>query len=210
MCRKLMIGISIVVAFIIIFVAVAWYVTGGSLRQLSFKNSELFQDTSAEVNTVSRLYDNRNSGYSIKYPLGWSYDDKSVKGAVIMRGKEGTDSYNVTVNIQTVLTKKTGGKFTTVKEFIDDMKAQAKSQALGPKYLESGPITFNEPNGSIVKGEYLILTYKLNNVDIKQWQIVVLRNDDQVFYAWAYTAPANLYDKELPVAKRILESWSIY
>ena len=219
MFRKTIYILSIIIVFILILFVFTYYVTDGSADKFALKSGELFkkvgqtfssQNSSNDSKALAEEYNNTGSRYSIRYPVDWSYDDKSTKGAVIFRGKEGTSAFLATVNIQTVLTKQTGGKFSTAKAFMADLKSQAEQQPLKAKFLEKGPIVFNMPNGTKVSGEYLILTYQFNNFDFKQWQIVVLRNDNQVFYAWAYTAPANQYDDSLAIAKSMLESWIIY
>lgn len=154
-------------------------------------------------------YDNKDSKYSIKYPKDWVYD-QSNPGTVIFSGKQGTPEYFSTVNIQTILTKKTGGDYDDVKAFMADINKQAKRESTDSKFLEHGPISIAGSNGIKLQGEYLIFTYKYKNIMFKQWQIVVLRNDGQVFYAWAYTSPVTQYEKDLPTAEAMLKTWSIY
>jgi hypothetical protein len=158
---------------------------------------------------LTKLYDSKDSHYAIKYPASWEYD-ASDKGTVIFSGRPGSPSYYSTINIQTILTKKTGGEYATVKQFIADIRKQASAQSKGVKFLENGPITLPQTNGDKMSGEYLIFSYQYHGMAFKQWQIVVLRNDAQVFYAWAYTAPLEQYDVDLSIAKKMLESWSVY
>ncbi len=158
---------------------------------------------------MTNSYDNQDSRYTMKYPGNWEYE-KAGDGTVIFSGKRGTTAYFSTVNIQTVLTKKTGGDFSTVKQFMADIKHQAVSQSPGVKFLESGPFEITEKNGKKDKGEYTVFSYTYKDKEFKQWQIVILRSDAQVFYAWAYTSPIAQYPNDLVVAKKMLESWIIY
>lgn len=159
--------------------------------------------------TVSKVYENKDSRYNIKYPANWEYESPGM-GTVIFSGKKDTPSYYSTINIQTVLTKKHGGDYADVRKFIADIKKQATSQSRHVKFLESGPFTLPDVKGEKIKGEYLIFQYEYKGVTFKQWQIVVVRNDNQVFYAWAYTSPIQLYQDDLPIAKLMLDSWKIY
>lgn len=158
---------------------------------------------------LSQVYDNQDSHYAIKYPANWEYDTSS-RGTVIFSGKRGTASYFSTVNIQTVLAKKTGGDFSTVDQFVKDLKKQASGLSAKVNFIEEGPIEFTEADGKKAKGQFLIFTYNYKGMIFKQWQVVILRNDGQVFYAWAYTSPAEQYDRDVAVAKAMLNSWSIY
>lgn len=162
-----------------------------------------------DVSTITKVYDNKDSRYSIKYPTNWEFDSTS-RGTVIFSGKQGTPQYYSTINIQTVLAKKTGGDYGSVKEFMADIKRQAKKGSQNTQFLESGSIDLSPSNGANIKGEYITFTYTYRGVEFKQWQIVVLRKDGQVFYAWAYTSPVEQYNHDLPIADGMLKSWTIY
>ncbi len=158
---------------------------------------------------INKVYDNKESRYTIGYPSSWEYEVTS-DGTVIFSGRHGSPAYFSTVNIQTVLTQKSGGDFKTVAAFMADIRQQAKNQSPNVKFLESGPIQLFTKGIGKEKGEYAIFTYRFKGQDFKQWQVVVLREDGQVFYAWAYTAPVDQYDDSVAVAKAMLESWVIY
>ncbi|TAK75881.1 MAG: hypothetical protein EPO11_04945 [Gammaproteobacteria bacterium] len=205
--KKTIVVLGIILLCIILVLAI-------TLRLKNKPTAEV-QSTSASSSaqpTASpfKLYDNHDSRYSIQYPAEWTYDASAEQGTVVFTGKTGTPSFYSTINIQTVLTKKTGGEYANVKQFIADIKKQAARQSSHPVFLEHGPTTMVEADGSKAQGEYLIFTYRYKNIEFKQWQIVVLRSDNQVFYAWAYTAPAQLYQNDLATAQTMLKSWVIY
>lgn len=158
---------------------------------------------------LTKKYDSTESRYTIQYPSSWEYEVTN-DGTVIFSGRRGSPAYFSTVNIQTVLTLKSGGDFKTVAAFMADIKQQAKNQSPNVKFLEQGPIQLFDKGIGKEKGEYAIFTYRFKGQDFKQWQVVVLRDDGQVFYAWAYTAPVKQYDDNVAVAKAMLESWVIY
>lgn len=185
-----------------------WKIKGIQTTPASANVANITSST-ATNNALINEYDNKDSRYLMKYPGSWEYE-KAGDGTVIFSGKAGTAAFFSTVNIQTVLTKKTGGDFSSVKEFMADIKHQAISQSPGVKFFENGPIVITEKNGEKDKGEFTVFSYTYKGKEFKQWQIVVLRNDGQVFYAWAYTAPISEYSNDLPVAKGMLGSWVIY
>src|SRR3990167_1862755 len=133
LCRKIVILTSIIISSTVIFMGIALIID--YYRGHPYFGSADAQRQSAEL--LTQTYDNQDSHYTIKYPADWQYD-AAAKGTVIFRGKSGIPSNSSTVNIQTVLAKKTGGQFSSVKQFIVDIKKQANSQTTKPKFLDSG------------------------------------------------------------------------
>jgi hypothetical protein len=158
---------------------------------------------------AARMYDNQGSRYSIKYPPSWVYEIPD-KGAVLFSDQKGPKNILSTVNIQTILTKKTGGDFDNVHDFIADMKKQVLKESPYATFVDHGDYAVHGINGTTLNGEYLVFIYSHNMQILQQWQIIVLRNDNQVFYTWAYTAPLTDYKQDLNVAKAMLDTWSIY
>ncbi len=125
---------------------------------------------------LTKTYKNDINRYSMKYPDSWEMQSLG-KGAILFNGHPGTRSYDSLVNIQTVLTKKTGGDFITVKSFIHDLKKQAEHQTSDVKFVSSGSTSVMNNDGSKLQGEYLVFTYTYDGHRYKQWQVVVLRQD---------------------------------
>jgi len=202
---KLKLGISLLVLIIMLLSGVALYATNGLNNTMNKQLSILFKTPGR----LTKTYDNLDSRYMINYPVDWDYD-KSTAGTVIFSGREGVPSFVSSVNIQVVLTKSMKGEYSTVSDFMGDIKRQVKRQSSQADFIEEGPITIKQRDGELARGQYVIFTYQFNHQTIKQWQIVVLRHDGQVFYAWAYTSTASQYDMDLPIAKAMLDSWGIY
>src|SRR5579885_1491393 len=137
---------------------------------------------------LPNLYTNRASRYKIKYPANWIYDDKD-KGTVVFSGQKDTLDYYATVNIQTVLTKRFGGEYSSMKDLLDDIRKQVLKESPQTTFLGSGAYVLNQKDGSKLNGEYLKFIYSYKGQIIEQWQVVIPRKDGQVFYTWAYTAP---------------------
>ncbi|PWY55438.1 DUF4864 domain-containing protein [Legionella qingyii] len=161
--------------------------------------------TSEEFTWVN--FDNKNSRYSLKYPSNWEYI-KPGKGTVHFKGKKGTDSYNTTITIQTLLTKKNKGTYSTIQELKDDLKSQIFANTKDPKLLQQGEINLPQ-NPKRFHGEFLVFTYKYKNKEFKQMYIIFLRDDGLAFYTWSYASPIKQYEKDLSTAKGMFESWII-
>lgn len=205
-------GSSLPIQYLVIKENGKWMILGitvNSANASSAENANALENPITENLPPTKLYDNPDSKYTIKYPANWEVDN-STKGTVIFSGKHGTPSYYSTVNIQTVLTKKTGGSYATIKDFMTDLKNQAKSQSSNAKFLKQSVFNIPGPEGVTLQGEFIIFTYTYQGQLFKQWQIVVMRNDQQVFYAWAYTSPVEQYDHDLSTAEAMLKTWTIY
>lgn len=181
-----------------------------SIHVIPVKSASITQASMEKIPPVlNQLYENKVSHFSIKYPDGWEVQTIG-KGTVVFNGRPGTRSFDSSVNVQTVLTQQTGGDFSTVKQFVQDLKNQAIRETPDTRFLESGPVSLVDADGAKLKGEYLIFTYTYAGRQYKQWQVVVLRSDNQVFYAWAYTSLGKQYDLDLDIAKAMFSSWVIY
>lgn len=44
---------------------------------------------------------------------------------------------------------------------------------------------------------------------LRQWRMVIVRSNGNIFHAWAYAAPIEQYDLYLPIAKAMLASWTL-
>lgn len=158
---------------------------------------------------LTKVYDNHDSKYLIKYPSDWIYDE-SEKGAVVFSGKKNTPAYYTTINIQTVLTKKAGGDYSSVADLISDIKRQVLAESPKTNFVDRGKFEIPMKNGSNLTGQSLSFIYTYKGHIIQQWQVVVLREDKLVLYTWAYTAPIEQYNDNLSTAKTMLSSWMIY
>lgn len=179
----------------------AWKILGINVTQTG-AGVEINHDSSS-----TKIFENKSNRYSIQYPTDWEYEQPE-KGTVIFSGKKGTPSYFATVNIQTILTKKSGGKYTNLKEFMASFKKQIAEHASDAKILDQGEAQLPQ-NPKKFHGEYLIFTYTLKGQAFKQMQFVIFRDDGLAFYAWGYTSPVEQYNTDLPIAKAMYESWII-
>jgi TM2 domain-containing membrane protein YozV len=153
-------------------------------------------------------FNNKANRYSLKYPSNWEYV-KSGKGTVIFRGKKDTNSYHTIITIRTLLTKKNKGQYSTIQELKDDFKSLIFKNTTESKLLDQGKIELPQ-NPKRIHGEYLLFTYKYKNKEFKQMDTIILRDDGLAFYTWSYTSLMKQYNSDLPIAKRMYESWIIY
>lgn len=158
---------------------------------------------------LPKIYGNHQSRYSIKYPDDWNVGD-SMAGVLVIKGKANTPSYNSAINIQTINTSKNGGAYKNVGDFIGDIKTQVVSKFQNVRFVGDGNVILTQLDGKKAVGKYLIFIFNYRGMVLEQWQIVVERNDGNVFYTWAYTSPYAQYQRDLHIAKTMLDTWYIY
>jgi hypothetical protein len=164
-------------------------------------------DVNEEETSDLKTFTNNEDHYSIQYPGNW-YIEQTNKHSVMFSGKEGTPSYDSSINIQVMPSKSAGGKYENVKAAIDDLKNQITTQTTDTKFLDSGSIELpKEPKKT--HGEYFIVTYTYNGHNMKKMEFMIAREGQPLIYSWGYTTAASQYEKDLPVAKSMFESWKV-
>jgi hypothetical protein len=142
--------------------------------------------------------------YSIHCPADWKITDRG-NGVVVFRYKA-NQSMPMTINIQTIYTKKGGGKYKNVKDLMDDFYSQVPMHTQHATFLERKPIHLTQPDGIMLNGEETTLTFKENGRIDKQWQVMLQNQDGNLFQAFAYRAPVTVFDVYRPVATAMLAS----
>jgi lipopolysaccharide export LptBFGC system permease protein LptF len=186
--------IIIFIIAIVVFVVLYWIDSNSSIEK-KVKLSKTFQ--------------NDELGFSIGYPADWEYTQPNA-WTVVFSGKQDSEAYYSTVNIQSIASKQAGGKYGTVEEAMGDFKKQFLT-APQAKIIEEGASILTQADGTKYEGRYLIVTYLLEGAQLTQQdQRVFPRKDGLGFYAWAYTSPKDQYDKYFPIAESMLESIQLF
>lgn len=197
----------LIVIFITIIVVFALLYWNNSKDQKSSAPSGGGSNPPSSIEKVklSKTFKNNELGFSINYPADWEYTQPNV-WTVLFSGKQGTEAYYSTVNVQIIASKQTGGKYGTVEETIGGLKKQFLT-APQAKIIAEGASTLTQADGTKLEGRRLIVTYFLEGTQpTKQDQRVFPKKDGLGFYAWAYTSPTDQYDKYFPIVESMLES----
>ena len=182
---------------------------GVEVKENHSRNDKSAATTTASEVALTQSYVNKESRYSIKYPADWEYERKD-NASIVFSGKKGTPTYYSTVNIQVIMSKKTGGKYETADELLDSIKNQATEQSTNVKFLTESTVTVPATAAhKKLEGRYVVMTYTYKGQDFKQIQYVIPRESGEVFYCLAYTAPRDRYEADYPIAEAMLDSWSV-
>jgi len=153
-------------------------------------------------------YNGAKYRYTISYPSGWQVYDHN-DGVVVFKAKSDKLIYPVSVNIQTIFTKQDTGTYASVKDLMDDFVKNAKRHADVVKFIERKPFSLANPLGATLQGEQATFTFRDHGKTIKQWQVMLMTKDGNLFQAWAYRAPADVFQMSLPLANDMLSTWII-
>lgn len=151
-------------------------------------------------------YEDDKNRFTIQYPTFWNYQKRN-NNSIAFGGKQDTMTNFTTVTIQFVLSKKTGGIYKNIQDVVDDLEQQISKQASDVKFEDTGEVTL--PQNSNIHGIGFIATYTYKGLAVKKMQFVLEQPDGSYFYTWAYTAVADRYKEDLPIAKAMYESWNI-
>jgi hypothetical protein len=173
-------------------------------EKISAFNVCIYQNLSKKLDN---LFQEKGFGYTIQYPSDWIYSKASAY-IVVFSGKEGTDAFYSTVSIQNVASTKRGGKYEDINSFITDLKDQLIAGAKNTRIYNEKTLVY-EKNWIKLIGEEFITEYTRQGEHFKQWIVVVKRENGEIFYGWFYTAPKNIYNAFLPLAKAMMDSWTI-
>lgn len=166
-------------------------------------------DATSSTQPTFNTFEGTDVGYVINYPLDWIGLRQASSSVIMFSGAEGTEAYNATLNIQNLMTTKTGGKYTDAVSVVKDMKDQVQAGAKDIKYTMDKEVTYTSQKGVDLKGWQFVVEYNLNGKINRQWQVIIPRPEGGYIYMIAYTAPTEIFDKYLDVAQAMVQSWTM-
>jgi len=158
--------------------------------------------------SLSNEYSDNKNRFSVKYPSNWIHEQPNKTTVLFGEKQEDSSSFYFTISIQTVHPIKKDVRISAQK-YIEAVKKQASTELSNFTIISQNEMELPQ-NPKRFKGEGLVFTYVRKNSTIKQMLIIITRDDDSTFYTWSYTATIEQFDKNLPKAKAMFESWNIY
>lgn len=157
---------------------------------------------------LTETFSNPLYHYTIQYPSDWKCDDRG-QGVVVCRNHQNKNTPALSINIQTIYTKKADGKYATVKDLMDDFRQQVPMHTRNAVFLERKPVLLKEPDGTYRDGEETVFLFRENGITYKQWQVMMLNSDGNLFQALAYRAPEKYFASYYSLAEQIFSTWSL-
>jgi hypothetical protein len=146
-------------------------------------------------------------GFSIKYPGNWVVANASGS-SVYFSGPKGTELYYTLIGVRT-LRPEARGPEDAVGKVIESVKEEINTAAQELRSQGEAPYEF-KGNGFKLQGREIILSYKLDNQVYKKWALVLPSGVGDTVLSWSFTAPSYLFDKNLPIARKVRDSWYIH
>src|SRR5690606_32458718 len=115
---------------------------------------------------VKWVYEDKYAKFSINYPAAWSIISKKT-GQLFVTGKKGTASFYSFITIHTLPTKKTGGKYSSAKDYLESFKKQMAKKFSNVKFLKDGEAELPQ-NPKQYRGEYILFTFTHRNIPFKR------------------------------------------
>jgi hypothetical protein len=163
---------------------------------------------SAGTNAAMQTFSDAALGYSIQYPNDWTYE-KTDSVTVLFSGSKEKNMFDVTLNIQNLVSANRGGKYTDNNDVVKDLKNQVKAMDKNATFSDVSDITFTRSDGMELTAKSFATKFVNQGKKFAIMQIVVPHGDSLTFHALGYTAPIEKFEKYLDLIKPILETWKI-
>lgn len=175
--------------------------------QSHVKSNEQSPAGSGKSFSLSNEYSDNKNKFTIKYPSNWVHEHPNDTTDHFGEKQPNTSSFYSKISIQTIHPIKKDIRISPQK-YIEAFKKQAATELSNFKILSQGEIALPlQPKR--FKGDALVFTFTHKNSTLKQMLVVIPRDDDSTFYVWSYVATIEQFDKDLPKAKAMFESWNI-
>ena len=153
---------------------------------------------------AERLFQESGYGYTMAYGQDWGYTKRSAH-IIVFTMKEGNDANLPVVGIQNLLsTKIKGGKHKDVNAVLTDFENQLRITKYARVY-PAETYVYDKKNLKLT-GKQFVADYVFKEKNYRQLVVVIPRKNGDIFHAWVFSAPEDLYDKYFPSAKAMLES----
>jgi hypothetical protein len=161
----------------------------------------------SEDKRLANVFQADDAGYTIRFPSGWIFKKQS-ENTYIFSGKEGSQAYYSTINIQKLRSKKNGGVYADVDAVIEGFKKDFLSGDANAKFFDGRSFKYADKNVQL-EGKQFKAEYIIQGTKFRQWLVVISDYSQDYFYAFSYTSPADQYDFFLWIAELMLETWRI-
>jgi len=157
--------------------------------------------------TRATMFARPSLGYSMLYPSDWEQSEKPGM-TMVFSGRAGSPAYTSIVSIQNIAPPGATGSVDAVKLAAEDVKANLVRTVPGVQFSTDQPWTYQHANISLV-GRELLATYSHSGEQFRKLIIVIPRPGQKIAHVWSFTAPEADYRAFHPVARQMLQSWTL-
>ena len=160
-------------------------------------------------NYSALTYNDKNLGFIIQYPLGWTIDQGDKEFNTVRRFVSAQNDADVDVRIFP------RGDYKSIDEYGGTFKESNNEYKLLNYYRNSSTTLSDRP---AVRAIYLTTdnasitekTYGNKSFTSKEMMVATMVPEKQSIYAIAYFAKSNDFDNYLPIVEKMIDSFQIY
>ncbi len=141
-----------------------------------------------------------DQGYTLTLPKSFTVEHPD-KYSTTAYGT-GAEDKEVTIDIQKIILIDPAVE-------LDKLKNQFKQIDPNNKFGNETDYTYTFADGTSVLSKSVLVTFKQDNKDYKQWVLLVPNTKTGILYFWTYTTPVSLFEKYITLAQDIAKAWDI-
>jgi len=161
-----------------------------------------------------KVFEPRTWGYRLTFPGQWIARTPRPY-TLVLSGPEGSDAFYATVTLQNrrvddgIPPEQAAEQ--VLSAYREDLQSRYESlQVLRDTIFRPPPNTVDGQRSDLPHGRQLVVAWKTpNGVPMYQWAVCRPRPHGSVAHLWAFTGDSALFDTYLPIARAILDTWSI-
>jgi len=167
----------------------------GGDEEVETETQEVVSEEPVEIGEGMQRYE--NPAFAVSYPEDWIYE-KPEEHILIFSGREGTEAYDATVNVQTI---ELGIAYQNLEDIYTDYRDQIAS--VGGRISDMGQEDFIQ-DGETYDSIGFFAEYE-DGVVFNQFIVAVDRKDGYLQQI-SYTAPEHIYEQYEDTAINIMDS----
>lgn len=181
----------------------------GNLCDLLFGNISNTSNSTILSNFSALTYDDKNLGFSIQYPLGWTIEQGDKEFNTVLRFVSAQNDADVDIRIFP------RGNNTSIDEYGNTFKQSNNENKLLNYYTNSSTTLSDRPavraiylttyNASVIEK-----TYANKSSTLKEMMLATMVPEKESIYAIAYFAKPNDFDNYFPIVEKMVDSFQIY
>ncbi|MFN3077708.1 MAG: hypothetical protein ABT940_12690 [Alphaproteobacteria bacterium] len=163
--------------------------------------------TSPPARRLEATFAESGFGYTLQYPAGWRIT-RPGRFAVVFGGAPETAAFYTTVSLDNRLSPHPGeprrGASAILSLYLKELGAKAR----GVRVETQVPFLYRQDDVAL-DGYQAVTEFDGQTERMRQWTVVIPRRSGTVVHVWMFTAPFNEFERALPTARAILDSWRI-
>ncbi len=159
------------------------------------------ETTHHEPTAITHTFNEPRYHFSIGYPGDWqTYQPAS--GMVVFVDKNNPDAGQVSLSLQTLATYRNR----SVDKVVAEIGKALNQNATDVQFVDDASIPTLQ--GKLYQGRYVVYSFTLNNQPMSQLSVIYFKKPSKAMYFLQFIAPLAQFNKQLPIVKSMVESFT--